>query len=188
MKYSAAALVGFLLLFQSGFASAQANASKVFLLEDAGNNQWCSYNTEPTWKVRVQEVGAMAVATLTYSNDHLSQIAVTETDESGDWMVYDRYFLDEHGQLVKLSRLLNVLPGDRSVSQTFSISNGKATKTATSEKQLSTGKSVTSSTAEDWLPDVSIETAAKMFPFSALLSRPGLRTSPKSCVKIPAAQ
>jgi hypothetical protein len=186
MKYFAATLVGFSLLFQSGFASAQANASKVFLLEDAGNNQWCSYNTESTWKVKVQEVGAMTVGTLTYSNDHLSQIDVTETDESGDWTVYDHYFLDDHGQLVKLSRLLNVLPGDRSVSQTFSISNGKATKTATSEKQLSTGKPVTS--PADWLPDVSIETATKMFPFSALLSRPGLRTSSKSCVKVGAAQ
>jgi hypothetical protein len=187
MKYFAATLVGFLLLFQSGVALARAHASKLFLLEDAGNNQWCSYNTESTWKVRVQEVEAMTVATLTYSNDHLSQIDLTETDESGDWTVYDHYFLDDHGQLVKLSRLLNVLPGDRSVSQTFSISNGKATKTATTEKQLSTGKSVTSPAA-DWLPDVSIETATKMFPFSALLSRPGLRTSAKSCVKVSVAQ
>jgi hypothetical protein len=123
---------------------------------------------------------------LAYSNDHLSKIDVTETDESGDWTVYDRYFVDDHGQLVKLSRLLNVLPGDRSVSQTFSISNGKATKIATTEKQLSTGKPVTPPKG-DWLPDVPIETATKMFPFSALLRRPGLRTSSKSCVKVPAA-
>ena len=187
MRYFAMALVGISLLFQAGFAPGQTKASKVFLLEDAPNNQWCSYTTESTWKAKVQEVGAMSVGTLAYSNDHLSQIDVTETDESGDWTVYDHYFFDDHGQLVKLSRLLNVLPGDRSVSQTFSISNGKATQTATSEKQLSTGKPVTSPTA-DWLPDVSIETSTKMFPFSALLSRPGLRTSPKSCVKVSVSQ
>jgi hypothetical protein len=187
MKSFAAILVGFLLLFQPGFASAQVKASKVFLLEDAGNNQWCSYTTEATWKTKVQEVGAMTVGTLAYSNDHLSQIDVTETDESGDWTVYDHYFFDDHGRIVKLTRLLNVLPGDRSVSQTFSISNGKAEKTATSEKQLSNGKPVTSP-AGDWLPDVAIQTEPKMFPFAALVSRPGVRTSPRSCVKVPPSQ
>lgn len=187
MRYFAAGLVGFSLLFQSGIASAQAKASKMFLLEDAGNSQWCFYTTESTWKAKVQEVGAMTVGTLHYSNDHLLQIDVAETDESGDWTAYDRYFFGDHGQVVKLSRLLNVLPGDRSVSQTFSISNGKATKTATSEKQLSTGKPRTTPTA-DWLPDVSIKTATKMFPFTALLSRRGLRTSPRSCVKVSASQ
>lgn len=187
MKYFAAVLLGLSLLFQPGFASAQAKASKVFLLEDAGNSQWCSYTTESTWKVKVREVGAMTVGTLAYSNDHLSQIDVTETDESGDWTVYDHYFFDDHGQMVKLTRLLNVLPGDRSVSQTFLISNGKAEKTATSEKQLSSGKPV-NSPAGDWLPDVAIETDPKMFPFATLLSRPGLRTSPRSCVKVSASR
>lgn len=186
MRFFAAVLIGVSLLSGHDFASAQAKASKVFLLEDAGNNQWCSYTTESTWKAKVQGVGAMTVGTLAYSNDHLSQIDVTETDESGDWTVYDHYFFNDHGQLVKLSRLLNVLPGDRSVSQTFSISDGKATKTATCEKQLTTGKPVTS--PADWLPDVSIVSATKMFPFSALLSRHGLRTTQMSCVKSPAVQ
>ena len=180
MRYSAKVLIG-LLLIQAGFVSAQAKAYKVFLLEDAGNDQWCSYITESRWKAKVHELGAMTVATLSYSNDHLTQIDVTETDETGDWTVYDRYFLDGHGQLVKLSRLLNVLPGDRSVSQTFSISNGKATRTASSEKRLSTGKAVTSPAAE-WLPDLPIKTGTSMFPFSPLLGNPGLRKSQKSCV------
>jgi len=186
MRHSAIFLL-FFLFFYADSASAQVEASKVFLLEDAGNNQWCSYTTESTWKAKVQEVGGMTVGTLAYSNDDLSQIDVTETDESGDWTVYDHYFLDSHGHLVKLTRLLNVLPGDRSVSQAFSISNGKATKTATSEKQLSTGRLAVSPKA-DWLPDVTIETDLKMFPFFALLSRPGLRTSPRSCVKVAAAR
>src|SRR5579864_3291721 len=113
MRYVATLFVGFSLLFHSGSASVQAKTSKVFLLEVAGNNQWCSYLSESTWKAKVQEVGAMTVGTLIYSNDHLVQIDVTETDESGDWTVYDHYLLDDHGQLVKLTRLLNVLPGNR---------------------------------------------------------------------------
>jgi hypothetical protein len=125
----------------------------------------------------------MTAATLLYWNDHLTQIDVTETDETSDWTAYDSYFLDGHGQLVKLSRLLSVLPSDRSVSQTFSISNGKATRTASSEKRLSTGKAVTSPAA-DWLTDLPIKTGTSMFQLSPLLGSPGLRKSQKSCVEV----
>lgn len=176
-------LAGMLLFSQPNYASAQAKATiKVFLLEDTGNNQWCGYTKESTWNTAVQDVEAMTVGTLTYSNDSLSQIDVTETDESGDWTVYDHYFLNDRGEIVKLSRLINVLPGDRSVSQTFSISNGKAKMTATTEKQLSTGKPL-SSPKPVWLPNLSITTRVEMFPFSSLLGRPGLETSSESCVQ-----
>lgn len=187
MRYLARILLGLPLLFQPEIASAQARASKVFLLADARNHQWCSYISEATWKAEVQRVGAMAVGTLVYSNDHLSQIDLTETDESGDWTVYDHYFFSDHGQMVKLTRLLNVLPGDRSVSQTFSISNGKATKIATSEKRLSNGRPLASPTAA-WLPDVAIETNPTMFPFSALLTRLDVRRSQKCCVRVSTAK
>ncbi len=175
--------LAFLLLFRPGIALPQAKVTEVFLLEDARNKQWCFYTIESTWKAQAQAVGAMTVGTLTYSNNNLSEIDLTHTDESGDWTVYDHYFFDDHGQLVRLSRLVNVLPGDRSVSQTFSISNGKATKTATSEKQLSTGKPVTVPAA-DWLPDLPVETATKMFPFAALLEHSNLRTASKLCVPV----
>ena len=161
-------------------ARAQVPSSKVFLLEDADNKQWCAYNAESTATTAVQQLGAMTVATLTYSNEHLVQIDVSATDQSGDWMAYDRYSLDGDGHIVKLSRLINVLPGDRSVVQTFSISDGKATKTGTSEKELSTGQLLTSPKPV-WLPTLTIETAVKLFAFSALLDRPDLRTSTRLC-------
>jgi hypothetical protein len=88
----------------------------------------------------VQKVGAVTVGALNYSGDHLLQIDVTETDESGDWTVYDHYVLDDRRQVIRLSRTINVLPEDRSVLQTFSISDGHATRTATTEKRLSTGE------------------------------------------------
>lgn len=183
MKYRIVILLASLLLFNCDLAFAQGNAPKVFLLEDAPNNQWCSYNNESTWKEEVRKIEAMTVGTMIYSNDRLVEIDVTETDQTGDWTVYDRYLLDDHTQLVKLARLMNVLRGDASVSQTFSIRKGNAAKIATSAKQLSTGKPLTSSTA-DWLPALPIEIRSKMFPFYALLSRPDLRISSKSCVSI----
>lgn len=181
--FRTAILLATLLLLQRGFASAQSKAPSVFFLEDTARNQWCAFNSEAPWNAAVQDAGAMTVGALTYSNDLLSQLDVTETDESGDWTVYDHYFVDEHGQLVRLSRMINILPGDRSVSQTFSISEGKATKTATTAKQLSSGKPLTSP-KPIWLPKLPIETNIKMFPFAALLERSDLRTSNKSCVKI----
>jgi hypothetical protein len=184
---NAAGFAGVLLLAQFGRASAPAKAAKVFLLEDASSNQWCAYAKEADWNAAVQDTGAMTVAALTYSNDHLLQIDVTETDETGDWTVYDHFFLDDHGQIVRLSRLINVLPGDRSVLQGFSIGNGKANRTATTEAQLSTGKQLVAPKSV-WLPDLPIATGTKMFPFSVLLARPRPWTGGKSCVQVPAPQ
>jgi hypothetical protein len=180
--YGAAVLVGILALFQSGLASTQAKAPKVFLLEDPGTTQWCAYNAEATWNARVLDVGAMRVGTLTYSNDHLSTIDATETDESGDWTVYDHYFLNDRSQIVKLSRMINVLPGDKSIVQTFMISDGKAAKVGTTAKQLSTGKPLTLPKSV-WLPELTVRTEIRTFPFSALLRDAGLRISATSCVK-----
>src|SRR5690348_1708228 len=132
---------GLMLLCAHGIA--QKKASKVFFLKNSETNQWCAFNKEAKWNATAQHTCAMTVGTLGYSKDHLSQIDVTETDQSGDWTVYDRYFLDARGRIVKLSRLVNVLPGDWSVLQTFSISDAKARKIGTTMKQLSTGKLLT---------------------------------------------
>jgi hypothetical protein len=185
MKHlSRPALATFCLLLQSYPVSTQTKAPRIFFLEDNGKAQWCAFNSEATWKTAIQDTQAMTVGTLTYSDDHLSQIDVTETDESGDWTVYDQYFLDDQGCIVKLSRMINVLPGDRSVSQFFSIREGRATKTLTTVRRLSTGKALTSP-KPIWLPELPVETSVKMFAFSRLLRYPGLRTTIKTCVQIP---
>jgi hypothetical protein len=187
MRYLPAILAAYFLLFKQDFAWAQTKAPKVFLLEDVKTSQWCSYLSESNWKAKVQHIEAMTVGAAIYSNDHLTEIDVSMTDESGDWTVYDHYLLDDHGQIVKLERLLNVLPGDTSTTQIFSISHGIATKTANSEKQLSTGKPL-STPSGAWLPELTIRTDPKRFPFSALLTRPDLRISPQSCAKVSTAR
>lgn len=182
MKYFfAAALIVSCLTSQLGPASAGTKASKVFFLEDAGNHQWCAFNNEARWKAAVQQTRAMTVGTLTYSHDHLYQIHLTETDESGDWTTYDHYFLDGHGHVVKLLRTINVLPGDRSVLQSFSIRGGKVTKMATTAKRLSTGETLTSPKPV-WLPELPVETTVKKFAFSNLIGRADLQTARRICV------
>jgi hypothetical protein len=183
----AVVFVGVCLVFQSGTAFVEAEASKTFFLEDVRENQWCAFESETTWRAAVQSTGAMTVGTIEYSGDHLSQIDVTETDESGDWTVYDHYFLDNRAQIIKLSRLVNVLPGDRSVLEDFAIGDRKARKTGTTAKQLSTGRPLTSPEPV-WLPDLPVETRTKMFPFSALFGSPGLKTANRTCVQTAGSQ
>ena len=175
------ALVGMLLLCQAGQGLGQTRSASVFLLEDARANQWCAYGKEAPWKAAVQQSAASTVGSLTYVNKRLAQIDVTRTGESGDWLVYDHYFLDEHEQIVRLSRTINVLPGDRSVVQVFSIRDGEAKRAATTETQLSTGKPL-SSPESVWLPELPILTRINMSPFSGLLVRSDLMTSSKSCI------
>lgn len=166
---------------QASHALAKATTrAKVFLLENARGRQWCAYNNELTWKAAVRSVEAMTVGALTYSNGNLSGINVTETDQSGDWIVYDRYSLDDRGEIVELMRVINVLPGDRHVVETYSISNGKAKKISAEEKSLTTGKPL-ASPQPVWLPNPPIEAEVKQFPFSGLLMNPDLRTASKTC-------
>lgn len=180
LKY-AIAVAGIVLAFQPGLASGQATAVNIWLLKDTGNNQWCAYPNEATWNTAVQGIGAMTVGELHYSGKRLQQIDVTDSDETGDWIVYDNYFLDDRGQIVKLSRTANVQPGDRSVVQTYVIADGKAKKTETTQTQLSTGK-LLKSPKSVWLPKIPISIETKSFPFFGLLNRPGLMTSNKTCI------
>lgn len=173
-----------LLVLFSGYLSGKGKAGKVFLLEDRRSNEWCGYKDEAAWNAAVQEAGAMTVGTLTYSGGRLSKIDVTETDETGDWLVYDQYFLNDRGRIVRLSRMINVLPGNRSVVQTFSIRDGKVTRTGTTVKDLSTGRPLTSSKPV-WLPDLPIRTERRAFPFWSLLRRVDLGAANKSCVPTP---
>jgi hypothetical protein len=176
-----ASLVSFCLMIHLASCFGQTKASRVYVLEDRGNDRWCAFDNQKAWSSEVQRTEAMVVGTLTYSDSNLSQIDVTETDQSGDWIVYDHYFLNDHRQIVKLSRTINVLPGDRSVVQTFSISNGRPSKEGETQKELSTGKILTSPETV-WLPELGIATDIKKFPFSSLLKTPGLGTTGKTCV------
>jgi len=70
------------------------------------------------------------------------------------------------GDLKELQRRVNILPGDRSVSETHLISNQKAKLQNRTTTSLSTGEKPTSS--EEWLPEVFVATRLKNFPFRAL--------------------
>jgi len=174
------------LVVASSLAFAQANNTEVRFLHDSGKKEWCAFSKAAAWTASVDESQSTTVGALIFSNGHVSQIGVTTENDlsAGDWIVYDRYFLDDRGQITKLSRLINVLPGNQSVSETYSISGGKAIKTVTTAKDLDSGKPL-ASPRPLWRPILSVKTATKDFPFSALLGLPDLTTTAKSCVADP---
>lgn len=178
---ASAALVGALLALQPASVLAQDGIREVHFLRDTRSHQWCAYAKLSTWHAAVQGANSAVVGTLKYSKGRLSQVDVTEVGESGDWMVYDHYVLDSRGRIRKLSRLTNVLPGDRSVFETFSIGGGKAEKVSEVQKRLSTGRVIAFPTSI-WLPEVPVVTSTNLFAFSDLLNVPTLRTSEKACV------
>lgn len=144
--------------------SAQAQQDTVFVLHDQGRGRWCAFSSERVWKAALQRVGSMQAGTVIYSDDHLSSVNLREEDESGDWTVYDHYSFDTHQRLTKLSRMTNILPGDRSVLVVYGINNGKVTRQGTSTKQLSSGK-LLGAPKSIWLAELPVATGVKAFPF-----------------------
>jgi hypothetical protein len=146
---------------------AQSKTTKIFFLEDIHHKEWCAYANESIWKSSVDSLGAMTVGSLNYEKDQLAVVDVTEGDEAGDWMVYDHYTVDPRGEPLRDERKNNILPGRRSVEETYVIQNGKATRQSSSVRSLTTGGSL--SDPEQWLPKVPVITHAKDFPFAALI-------------------
>jgi len=164
-------------------AYAQSKTTKILFLEDVDHKEWCAYANESIWKSTVDSLGAMTVGSLNYEKDQLSAVDVTEDDETGDWIVYDHYTVDPRGEPSWNKRKINILPGDRTIDETYQIQNGKATRRSSSIRSLSTGKNL--SDPERWLPKVAIITRATDFPFAALIAQKYPETFSQSKVCIP---
>jgi len=151
----------------NGSSTGTQRTSKIFIANDADHHQWCAYPTQSAWQSDVKLFGSGIVATLTSAQGRLSSIEVTTEDEAGDWIVYDHYTVSTDGTLQEDKRKINILPGDRSVEESYLIRDGKAKKQSSTTKSLSTGKSLASS--EDWVPEVSVIARLKDFPFASLI-------------------
>ena len=187
MRIRITGLLAILALFGCVFAKAEPpkSAKKIYLLADTEHQQWCAFSSEATWKSEVKSLSSMRVTTVDYVDGRVTTIRVTEEDETGDWIVYDHYSLDESGMLRKLKRTINVLPGDRSEEQVFLIQGEKSRKQSSTSRTLSTGKPI--SPSKDWLPEVPIVTSLHVFPFSPLLDAEKLdeiRSKGKACVRV----
>jgi len=175
------------LLLPALSARSPVQSRTVYLLDDAVHHQWCLFASELPWRSAVRAASATRVATAEYDQEHVISLNVTEEDGAGDWTVYDRYSLDRSGKLQMLRRTINVLPGERSVEQLYSIRSGKVVLVHRTVRDLSTGRPA--SLSGTWLPKLPITTKLAPFPFYSLLNRgplgPG-STGP-ACVHTPPA-
>ena len=162
-------------------------SNELFLVNDEQRNEWCAYANESLWKSQVDTVGADTVATLSFFETHLTSIEVTTQDETGDWLMIDHYTLGTAGDIKQLQRRANILPGDRSVSETFSITNGKAKLEKRDTTSLTPGQKLTST--EDWVPPVPIVTRLEDFPFAPLtaLKHSEVNSKGKICAQVHSA-
>ena len=90
---------------------------KLFFLDDADHSTWCVYANESSWKDAVEKTGADNVATAEIADFKAITIQFTQSDETGDWMVFDEYTVGRDDSMVGLSRRINVLPADRTIEE-----------------------------------------------------------------------
>jgi hypothetical protein len=159
-------LLGFL---ATGHEALWAKGSKLFLAEDSQHQRWCAYVEESAWKSAVRSLSSLRVATAEFANDHLTALNFSQEDEAGDWAVFDRYSLGADGRPNRLERTINILPGNRRIKRVYLIEEGASRVLSTVTLELSTGKSAPP--FEGWIPDLSVITDCRSFPFFDLLNR-----------------
>lgn len=156
-----------LLLWTGGASSQPSSEDKIQLLENPQNHEWCAYRDESEWMSDVDSLTARNLGRLVYSGGRLKEIFVTQQHETEDWSVEDRYFVGPQGALERLSRIIEILPGDRRVKEIYLIRGGKALRQTREVRSLSTDKPASLGDAS--LPQVAVKTNALELPFAAFV-------------------
>lgn len=152
------------LLIGAGCATVESRLEEVYLLQIPSTEQWCKYSDEITWKRNIDVTKSMGVARVIWNPNSISKISMSETSETGDWIAYDEYQLNPSGDVTSLSRVINVVSEDASISQQFSRREGRLVLHSSSQKSLSSGSE--QSMAIDWTPDLPVFSSLAQFPFS----------------------
>jgi hypothetical protein len=139
----------------------------VYFLKDDSHKQWCGYASESRFKAQKQALAPMVLGGADYTDSRISTVHVTESDETGDWEVYDKYTADKSGKLESLKRTINILPEHNSEEQLFLMQNGKAIKQRSIFHALGMGR--TPQKSVDWFKAPPVVTSIGAFPFSALI-------------------
>src|ERR1700722_7861078 len=119
-------------------AAATDNRSLYLLAAEDGS--WCGYRSEEVWKAEMKSRGSVLVAAkVEYVNEHVTTVAVTTNDESGDWTTYDKYTLSSGEQPSNLERTI-VIPDGLKQEQSWSIKNGHATQEKSTNRNVATNQ------------------------------------------------
>ena len=85
------------------------------------DGRWCSYATEKDWNANPAHEAASA----SFLNGQLRHVTTDTSDESGDWIEYDDYTV-ENGLLTSLKRTYNTFyNGEISLRETYTLRDGQ---------------------------------------------------------------
>lgn len=175
-------VIGSCFLLEFGCALSHKKIEKFYVAEDDAYNQWCLYRDEAEWRKSVDSAGAMVVGALLFKNGGLAKIDLTETDETGDWTVYDEYYLDNN-KITKIHRTINLSSNNITVSQVYSVINGDVKKDSEGMRDLRTGNPL-SLDSSAWTPGIELKKNLSEFPFKYFF-RIEKNMASKECVKGP---
>ena len=145
----------------------QKTGKLLYFLKDDLGQQWCGYANESQFKAQIKERTAFVVGDADYADGRMVRVRVTETDETGDWLVNDDYSFSSDGNIESLKRVINILPEDSSEEQLFIIKNGRAIKQRSSHHKLRNPKE--SQKPVDWFQEPRVITSPADFPFADLI-------------------
>ena len=160
-------------------------AAEFFALEDGAHHQWCAYSAKSAWNAEVDALESLSVASIRFSDGHVSAVDFTKTDETGDWIIYDRYTFDRSGRLLTLERRTNLATVDRGILETFVLGDGKVVRTATSQVSLRSGARLPFQKV--WAPSLTVRMSVREFPFARLFEAgiEGMKLKEKVCIAVP---
>jgi len=165
----------------------QTSTRKVYLLEATINkqDQWCAFGAGEAWEAAANKLRPYDTATLSAGSGGSTEIALSQSDESGDWVSYDQYTLDGSQQVVALRRRINAAPGESAIVQSFAARDGELAMTKTQLLDLDTGKST--NRAPDFIPSLPLYSESRIPPLSAiLLAAQGVETGNAAQYCVPA--
>jgi hypothetical protein len=160
------------LFLSSVFGQPTRTTATVYFLRDDSHGRWCGYRSESQLRDEARPLGGSpVVGEVDYVNGRVSAVRVSQTDETGDWVVNDEYVVGGNGKLERLKRTINIFPEDHSEEQVFLLSDGKATTQSDTHRELRTGKSTRDKV--DWFTPPPVVRSLRAFPFFALVERHG---------------
>jgi len=144
----------------------------IYLLHDADKGVWCGYHDEQAWRTAIKETGAIETASVDFVRNIPKVVKVTAGNKprASDWVVFDRYYLNDAGLVMGLQRTTNLFADDVSRKEILEARNGG--RLALQHVKLfsfQTGDPLSRTNAT--FPVLPVTTRMVNFPFSALIER-----------------
>lgn len=160
--------VSLAVLFAANVSDANVAQQKVFILEKAGQGVLCGYTSEQDWAEVPRERDVEFTAIVESADGVVTSVFVQRFTE--DTATYDEYAVAKDGNILRLKRILDVVPERVTREQIWDIRGGRATKLSESWMEFKTHKPRGPDKDLDDLVENPIIVRVGDFPFSLLIA------------------